>query len=71
MILPLVVWGVNKTHLDVLTNGRRSCIVRRIAGEVERTEMLQLPLLPALRVCRPSQRDREPHGQYRINAGDK
>ena len=71
MTPPLVVWGVDKTHLDVPVNGRCSCVERRIGGEVEGTEMLQLPLLPGLRIRRPSQRDREPHGQYGIKAGNK
>ena len=30
--------------------------------------MRQLPLSPAIRIRRPFQRDREPHGQYRIEA---
>jgi hypothetical protein len=30
--------------------------------------MCQLPLLPTIRIRRPFQRDREPHGQYWIDA---
>jgi len=55
-------------HLDVLANGGHLCIRWRITREVDRTEMPQLPLLAAIRIRGPFQRDHEPQGQQGIDA---
>ena len=56
-------------HLDILRmsiRGRRMNTV-----EVDRAEMHQLPLPLTVRIRRSFQRHREPHGQYRIDAGNE
>ena len=70
MALWLAVSRVDKVHLYVLANGRRVCIGGMSGSEVDRAEMGQVPLLPAVRVRGPFQRDRESHGQYRIEAAE-
>lgn len=65
---PLVVRKVDNVHLDAPSSVRHLRIGQRIANEVDRTEMGQLPLLPAIRIRGPFQRDRESHCQDRIEA---
>ena len=39
-----------------------------VAIELDGTEMLQSPILPAIRICGLFQRDGEPQGQYGVEA---
>jgi len=55
-----------RAHLDALANIRHLRTRQRTATEVGGTETLRFPLLPRIR--RPFQRDREPHGEYRVEA---
>jgi len=58
-------------QLDVLANGGLLCIRRKTISEVDRTEMLQLPPLTAIRIRGPFQRDCEPQGQYGIETANE
>jgi len=62
--IPKIDW----IHFNVLQNGRHLYTRQGDRPNVGRGEMVQPPLLPAIRICGPFQRDREPHGQYWIDA---
>ena len=63
-----MIQRVGGIQLDILANGGHVRTGRKTTSEVDRTEMPQLPLLAAIRIRGSFQRDREPQGQYGIDA---
>ena len=61
-----VIRWADRAHFDALANNRHLRTGQGAATEVGRTEALRIPLLPRIRG--PFQRDREPHGEYRVEA---
>jgi len=65
-----VIHRADQIHFDVLEVGMGGR-PQRPTYEVDRTEMHQLPLPLTVRIRRFFQRDREPHGQYWVDAGNE